>query len=104
MTEALFVVAAMALSQLTQTVDEALSRLGAVSFAHGLLLGYLKVWVCKRFLEWCGLPMGWGVVVLVAVLSIAVSLYKIHKTGTRWILALNVGMVAGIIYAGVRLL
>lgn len=96
----LALIAAILVSQAIQAADDLLSKLGAISLAHGVLVGYVEIYACKRLLEWTGLSLDWLVVLLVALSALAVSLIKIHRTGTRWILAFNFGVLAGVIAGG----
>lgn len=96
----LALVAAILVSQAIQAVDDLLSKLGAISLAHGVLVGYVEIYVCKRLMEWTGQSLDWLVVLLVALSALAVSLIKIHRTGTRWTLAFNFGVLAGVIMGG----
>jgi hypothetical protein len=54
-------------------------------------------------LEWGGVRLGWIAVLLVAVAAVAVSLIKIHRTGSRWVFAFNFGVILGILGAGLVL-
>lgn len=99
----LALVAAIIVSQAIQAVDDLLSRVGAVSLAHGALVGYVEIYVCKRLMEWFGLSLDWLVVLMVALSALAVSIIQIHRTGTRWILAFNSGVLAGIVAGGIHL-
>jgi len=71
-----------------------------VSVLHGGLLGFGQVWVAKMLLEWGGASLGWFVVMLVALAAMAVSVYRIHSTGTRGDFAFNFGVLVGILYGG----
>lgn len=96
----LALVAAILVSQAIQAVDDLLSRLGAISLIHGVLVGYVEIYASKRLMEWAGQTLDWLVVLLVALSTLAVSLIKIHRTGTRWILAFNFGVLTGVVAGG----
>ncbi len=104
MLEILLIILAILVSQIMQAVDDFLSQIGGISLLHGLLLGYGQIQACKFLLEWGGASLGWMVVLLVAVAAVAVSLIKIHRTGSRWVFAFNFGVILGILGAGVVLI
>jgi hypothetical protein len=101
--EILLAIAAILVCQGMQALDDFMSRVGAVSLAHGMLLGYGQIYVAKSIVEWGGSSLGWLVVVLICIASVAVSLYKIHRYGSRWVFAFNFGVVAGLLYGGIAL-
>jgi hypothetical protein len=94
---------AVVVCQFMQALDDFLSQFGVVSLAHGGLLGYGQVFVAKVLVDWGGGRLGWWVVILIAIAAMAVSAYKIHSTGTRWVFAFNFGVLCGIVYGGVSL-
>ena len=98
--EILLVIAAIISCLTMQALDDLLSRFGVVSVLHGGLLGFGQVWVAKQLLEWGGASLGWFVVLLVALAAMAVSAYRIHSTGTRWVFAFNFGVFVVILYGG----
>jgi hypothetical protein len=51
-----------------------------------------------------GKSLGWIAVILIAIASVSVSIYKIHNTGIRWVFAFNFGLLVGIIYGGIDLI
>ncbi|MDO9583042.1 MAG: hypothetical protein Q7J24_08010 [Desulfomicrobium sp.] len=93
MPEVLLVIAAILTCLTMQALDDLLSQFGVVSVLHGGLLGFGQVWVVRMLLEWGGVSLGWFVVMLVALAAIAVSVYRIHRTGTRWVFAFNFGVL-----------
>jgi hypothetical protein len=99
----LLALAAILVCQGMQALDDFLSRVGGVSLAHGILLGYGQIFVAKSIVEWGGASLSWVVVVLISIVSVAVSLYKIHRFGSRWVFAFNFGVVIGLLYGGVSL-
>ena len=99
----LLAIAAILVCQGMQALDDFLSRVGAVSLAHGVLLGYGQIFVAKSIVEWGGSSLGWTVVALICIASVAVSLYKIHRFGSRWVFANNFGVFVGLIYGGISL-
>ena len=99
----LLALAAILVCQGMQALDDFLSRVGGVSLAHGILLGYGQIFVAKMIVEWGGSSLGWAVVALICIASVAVSLYKIHRFGSRWVFAFNFGVVIGLLYGGVSL-
>ncbi|SFJ24030.1 hypothetical protein SAMN04488082_10288 [Desulfomicrobium apsheronum] len=101
--EILLAIAAILVCQGMQALDDFLSRVGVVSLAHGMLLGFGQIFVAKRIVEWGGSSLGWMVVAFVCITSVAVSLYKIHRFGTRWVFAFNFGVVIGLLYGGISL-
>lgn len=103
MLEVLLMLLAVLVSQIIQVVDDFLSQIGGISLLHGLLLGYGKVAVCKMLLEWGGSRLGWAAVILIGIAAVAVSLIKIHRTGSRWVFAFNFGVILGILGAGAML-
>ncbi len=100
MLEVLLVLAAVITCLIMQALDDLLSQFGVVSVLHGGLLGFGQVWVTRMLLEWGGASLGWFVVALVALAAMAVSVYRIHRTGTRWVFAFNFGVFVGILYGG----
>lgn len=100
MIEFALALAAVIVCQAMQALDEVLSRFGVVSLAHGGALGYGQVYVAKLLLEWGGASLNWTVVGLISIAALLVSLYKIHRTGTRWIFAFNFGVLIGIVGGG----
>jgi hypothetical protein len=102
--EILLAIAAIIVCQGMQALDDFMSRIGAVSLAHGVLLGYGQIFVAKGIVEWGGSSLGWMVVVLICLASVAVSLYKIHRFGSRWVFAFNFGIVVGLLYGGISLM
>jgi len=94
---------AVVVCQFMQALDDFLSQFGVVSVAHGGLLGYGQVFVAKVLLDWGGARLGWWVVILIAIVAMAISAYKIRNTGTRWVFAFNFGILCGIVYGGVSL-
>lgn len=100
MLDFLLIIVAILVCQAIHALDNFLSQFGAVFVLHGGLLGYGQTWASKIFLEWCGDSLSWVVVILIATGSLAVAVYKIHNTGTRWIFAFNFGVLAGILYGG----
>lgn len=104
MIQFLLVVAAIIITLVMQVVDDFLSQRGVVSVFHGGLLGYGQVYVAKELLEWGGGHLGWLVVVLIALGCMAVSIYKIRNTWTRWVCAFNFGILVGIFYGGFSLI
>lgn len=100
MLELVLVLAAVITCLIMQALDDLLSQFGVVSVLHGGLLGFGQVWVAKMLLEWGGAGLGWFVVLLVALAAMAVSVYRIHRTGTRWVFAFNFGVFVGILYGG----
>lgn len=104
MLEFLLIIVAILICQAMQALDDFLSQFGVVSVLHGGLLGYGQIWVSKTLLEWGGGSLGWVVVILIAIGAMAVSAYKIHNTGTRWVFAFNFGVLAGIVYGGFDLI
>lgn len=104
MMELILILLAVLVSQIMQAVDDFLSQVGGISLLHGLLLGYGQIHVCKFLLEWGGGRLGWIVVALVGIAAVAVSLIKIHRTGSRWVFAFNFGVILGILGAGVILI
>ncbi len=103
MMELILILLAVLVSQIMQAVDDFLSQVGGISLLHGLLLGYGQVYVCKILLEWGGVRLGWIAVLLVGIAAVAVSLIKIHRTGSRWVFAFNFGVILGILGAGLAL-
>ncbi len=103
MMEFILILLAVLVSQIMQAVDDFLSQVGGISLLHGLLLGYGQVYVCKILVEWGGARLGWIAVLLVGIAAVAVSLIKIHRTGSRWVFAFNFGVILGILGAGVVL-
>lgn len=101
--EIVLAVGAVLVCQFMQALDDFLSQFGVVSVAHGGLLGYGQVFVAKVLLEWGGARLGWWVVILIAIAAMAISVYKIRNTGTRWVFAFNFGILCGIVYGGVSL-
>lgn len=99
----LLAIAAILVCQGMQALDDFLSRVGAVSLAHGMLLGYGQIFVAKIIVEWGGSSLGWTIVVLTCIASVAVSLYKIHRFGSRWVFAMNFGVLVGLLYGGISL-
>lgn len=100
MLEALLILAAVVTCLVMQALDDILSQFGVVSLLHGWLLGFGQIWVARMLLEWGGSSLGWVVVTLVALAAMAVSAYRIHRTGTRWVFAFNFGVLVGILYGG----
>lgn len=98
--EFILVVAVICACQIIQALDDILSRIGAISILHGGLLGYGQIYIAKEILTKGGCNLNWLMVFFIALAAIAVSVYKIHKTGTRWVFAFNFGVLAGIIYGG----
>jgi len=98
--ESLLVIAAIISCLVMQALDDLLSQFGVVSVLHGGLLGFGQVWVARMLLDWGGATLGWFVVLLVALAAMAVSAYRIHRTGTRWVFAFNFGVLVGILYGG----
>ncbi len=90
--------------QFMQALDDFLSQFGVVSVAHGGVLGYGQVFAAKALMEWGGGNLSWMVVLLVGIAAMAVSVYKIHNTGTRWVFAFNFGILCGIAYGGYDML
>ncbi len=103
MIEFVMALGAVVVCQFMQALDDFLSQFGVISVAHGGLLGYGQVFVAKVLLEWGDARLGWPVVILIAIVAMAVSAYKIHNTGTRWVFAFNFGILCGIVYGGVSL-
>lgn len=100
----LLAIAAILVCQGMQALDDFLSRVGGVSLAHGMLLGYGQMFVAKTIVEWGGSSLGWTVVVLICIASVGVSLYKIHRFGSRWVFAFNFGVLVGLLYGGISLM
>lgn len=86
-----------------QALDDYLSRVGVVSLAHGLLLGYGQIFVARGIVQWGGGSLGWPVVVLICIASVAMSTYKIQRFGSRWVFAFNFGVALGLVYGGISL-
>ncbi|MDY0228447.1 MAG: hypothetical protein RBR38_16665 [Desulfomicrobium apsheronum] len=103
MLEIVLAFGAVVVCQFMQALDDFLSQFGVVSVAHGGLLGYGQVFVAKVLLDWGGARLGWWVVILIAIVAMAISAYKIRNTGTRWVFAFNFGILCGIVYGGVSL-
>ena len=103
MLEFALVIAALFVCLAMQALDDFLSQFGVVSVAHGTLLGYGQIYVAKILLEWGGASLGWVVVVMIGLGALAVSVYKIQQTGTRWVFAFNFGILLGIAYGGFAL-
>jgi hypothetical protein len=103
MLEFVLVIVSVLVCQVIQALDDFMSRFGVVSLAHGWLLGYGQIYVAKMILEWGGASLGWIAVILIAIASVCVSVYKIHNTGTRWVFAFNFGLIVGIVYGGIDL-
>ena len=103
MKELMLAVAAILVCQAMQALDDLFSQFGVVSVAHGMLLGYGQVYAAKAILEWGGASLGWAVVTVIGIAALAVSVYRIHHTGTRWVFAFNFGVVAGVICGGIAL-
>lgn len=91
---------AVLVCQFMQALDDFLSQFGVVSVAHGGLLGYGQVFAAKALMEWGGGRLCWLVVLFVGIAAMAVSVYKIRNTGTRWVFAFNFGILCGIMYGG----
>ncbi len=100
----LLAIAAILVCQGMQALDDFLSRVGAVSLAHGMLLGYGQMFVAKSIVEWGGASLSWTVVVLICLASVAVSMFKIHRYGSRWVFAFNFGVLIGLLYGGISLM
>jgi hypothetical protein len=100
----LLAIAAILVCQGLQALDDFLSRVGGVSLAHGMLLGYAQIFVAKSIVEWGGSNLGWAVVALICIASVGVSLYKIQRFGSRWVFAFNFGVVGGLLYGGISLM
>lgn len=103
MLEVVLAIAAILVCQAMQALDDLMSQFGVVSVLHGMVLGYGQVYVANALLGWGGVSLGWVLVVLIALCALAISIYKIHNTGTRWIFAFNLGILCGILYGGIDL-
>jgi len=101
--EIVLAIAAILVCQAMQALDDLLSQFGVVSVVHGLVLGYGQIYVANALLEWGGVRLGWLLVILIALCALAISIYKIHNTGTRWVFAFNFGILCGIVYGGIDL-
>ena len=99
----LLLMAVVAISVGVQALDEVLSRVGAVSFAHGTLLGFMKILACQWVYAHLGYVFGWHVVLAVMAGSLGFAAIKFRRSGTRWVFALNAGDLAGMVAGGLRL-
>lgn len=98
----LLFVLAIALGHGIQALDEVLSRMGVISFLHGTGLGYLKILLCSLLFAHFDLRVGWLIVVVLVLTSVAVSVFTFKRTGTHWVFALNAGNILGMVLAGFR--